>query len=140
MSESELVLAWIESTLTADATLQGLAPGGVFQTFALPGTTTPYTLVKYLPNSSSDVLKFGGIAYSDMRFQVTVVGPIASQQTIADAAKRANDLLTVTEQTTVTGGTLISSIRSQPISDDEYVDSAKYHLSGGEYHIRAKSD
>lgn len=137
MVESELVLGWIESTLSGDSTLQGLAPGGVSQTFALPGTTPPYTLAKYLNGAS--IPQFGGIAYSDMRFRVTVVGPIASQGAIASAADRTKTLLTVTQQTNVIGGTLISSIPDQPISDDEWVDGAKWHVSGNEYRVMAKS-
>lgn len=137
MSESELGLAWIESTLSGDTTLQGLVPGGVHQTFVLPGTTPPYVLVKYVPGN--DVLQFGGIAYSDLHYQVTVDGPIASQTAIAAAADRINNLLTIIAPTSVSGGTIISSVRSQPISDDLWVDAAKWHTSGGDYHIRAKS-
>lgn len=137
MPESDMVLTWMESTLAGDATLQGLAPGGVFQTFALPGTTAPYTLAKYL--NGIDVPQFGGIAYSDMHFRVTVAGPIASQSAIVSAADRVKTLLTVTQQTAVTGGTVLQSISNQPISEDEYVDGAKWHVSGNEYHVMAKS-
>lgn len=138
MPESDLCLTWIESTLTNDLTFQALAPGGVQQTFPLPGITPPYTVVKYM-NDGVDVLQFGGRAYSDMHFSVVVSGPIASQQSIASAADRSESLLTVTTQTAITGGILISSVRSQPISEDVWVDGAKWHQSGGIYHIRAKS-
>lgn len=137
-TETALSLAWIESTLSGDATLQGYAPGGILQTFPLPGTTTPYMLVKFLSGKDFPVFG-GGRAYSDMRFRVLVVGPIATQQTIASAAARIETLLTVTAQTAVTGGIIIGSFRDQPASEDEWVDSAKYHLDGAEYCIMAKA-
>lgn len=136
-TEVDLALTWIENTLQEDATLLSLAPGGVFQTFQLPGTTAPYKIVKYL--NGTDVPKFGGIAYSDMHFRVIVAGPFDALQNLQAAAKRINDLLTVTQQTALSGGTLMSSIRAQPISDDEWADSAKWRVEGGEYRIMAKA-
>jgi hypothetical protein len=135
-TETAVVFAWIESTLSGDTTLQGLAPGGIIQTFPMPGTTTPYMLVKFL--SGKDYTVFGGgRAYSDMRFRVLVVGPIGSQQTLASAAARIETLLTIISQTSVTGGTIIGSFREQPASGDEWVDSGKWHTDGAEYCIMA---
>lgn len=138
MTEEELGQTWIESVLSADTTLQGLAPGGVIQTFTLPGTTAPYVLVKYMVGN--DVQKFGGVAYVDMRFRVVAVGPFASLQNVRDAASRINVLLTVTTPTTLAGGTIIASFRDQPIGDDEWVDGAKWNTTGGEYRTMAKSN
>jgi hypothetical protein len=105
----------------------------------MPGTTTPYMLVKY--RSGKDFPVFGGgRAYSDMRFRVVVVGPIGSQQTLASAAARIETLLTVTSQTSVTGGTIIGSFRDQPASEDEWVDSGKYSVIGGEYCVMAHAN
>jgi hypothetical protein len=137
-TETAITLAWIESTLTNDQTLQGYAPGGILQTFPLPGTTTPYMIVRFLSGKDYPVFG-GGRAYSDMRFRVIVVGPIANQQTLASAAARVETLLTVTSATSVTGGTIIGSFRDQPASNDEWVDSGKWSVVGGEYCIMAKA-
>jgi hypothetical protein len=137
-TESELGLAWIESTLLGDTTLQGFAPGGVLQTFALPGTTAPYTLVTY--HSGNDQVVFGGgRAYAELRFRAVVAGPLSALTAIQNAAARIDTLLTVAAQTNVTGGTLIASFRDMPVSSDEWVDGAKWHVAGGEYRIFAKS-
>lgn len=136
-TEVEVAMNWIESTLSGDITLQGLAPGGVIQTFTLPGTTAPYVLVKHM--GSNDYQKFGGTAYVDLRFQVTADGPFASPQSVRDAASRINVLLTATAQTDVNGGTIIASFREQPISDDIWVDGAKWNTTGGVYKVMAKS-
>lgn len=137
-TESALALTWMESTLSGDATLQGLAPGGVLQTFALPGTTAPYTLVKYV-SGNDHVIFGGGRAYSEMRFHAFVTGPFSALSTIQSAAARIDTLLTVATQTAVTGGTIIASFRDQPINQDEYVDGQKWSSIGGEYCIMAKS-
>lgn len=135
--EVEVAMNWIESTLAGDTALQSLAPGGVGQTFTLPGTTAPYVLVKHM--GGNDYQKFGGTAYVDLHFQVTADGPFASLQSVRSAASRIKALLTVTEQTDVTGGTIIASFREQPISDDIWVDGAKWNTTGGLYKVMAKS-
>ncbi len=129
--------SWLESTLAGDSVLRGLVPGGVWQTFALPGTTPPYILLKY--QSGIDYPVFGGgRAYADLRFHAIVTGPFASIQTIWDAATRMDVLLTVETQTAVTGGVILASFREQSISTDEWVDGAKWNVTGGEYRIMAK--
>ena len=137
-TETAVALQWIENTLSLDTALQGYAPGGILQTFALPGTTSPYMLVKFISGVDHPVFG-GGRAYSEMRFHVTVVGPFAGSQTLTSAAARIETLLTVTSQTTVTGGIIIGSFRDQPISEDEYVDGAKWSVQGGEYCVMAKA-
>ncbi len=138
MVESELGLTWIESTLSGDATLQGYAPGGVEQTFPLPGITAPYTLVTY--QSGTDQVVFGGgRAYAELRYRVIVAGPVSALSAIQNAAARVDTLLTVDAQTAVTGGTLMASFRDMSVSSDEWVDGAKWHLAGGEYRMFAKS-
>lgn len=137
-TESALGLTWMESTLSSDVTLQSLAPGGVLQTFALPGTTAPYMLVKYI--SGNDHVVFGGgRAYSEMRIHAIVTGPLSALSTIQSAAARIDTLLTLTSQTAVTGGIIIASFRDQPINQDEYVDGQKWSTIGGEYCVMAKS-
>lgn len=137
-TETALTLTWIESTLSNDSTLTGYAPGGILQTFALPGTTAPYMLVKFLSGTDHQVFG-GGRAYSDMRFRVEVVGPFASMSTLTSAAARIETLLKITAPTTVTGGTIIASFRDMPVSGDEYVESQKWHSEGGEYCIMAQA-
>lgn len=136
-TEVALSLQWLESTLSGDATLQGYAPGGVFQTFALPGTATPHVVVTY--QDGNDYPVFGGsIAYSDMRFRVTARGPLSAKTAIQNAAARIKTILTVTSPTSVTGGTITASFPAQPVSEDEWVDSEKWNQTGNVFCVMAK--
>ena len=141
-TEVELGYAWIESTLSNDATLTGptgYAPGGVVQTFPLPGITAPYIVVRH--QSSQDHPVFGGgNSHSELRFRAEVAGPTNTLSALKSAAARINTLLTVTAQTVTTDGTILGSYRDQQLASDEYVDGAKWHVTGGEYKIFAKGN
>ncbi len=138
-TEVAVALGWIESTLSGDATLQSYAPGGVFQTFNLPGTTPPHVIVQY-QNDGRDNLVFGGsIAYSDMHFRVVARGPFSTTAAINNAAGRIKTLLTVAAQTSVTGGTITASFPAQPVSEDEWVDSEKWNQTGNVFCVMAKA-
>ena len=136
-TEIELGFRWIYSTLSGDSTLQGLTPGGVSRSYAQPGTSTPYVIMSF--QSGTDVMAFGGRAYSDMFFQVVAVAPTKVMQSVLDAAARIDVLLTVTQKTNVTGGVLLSSFRSQPYSNDSLVDGETWSTTGGIYQIMAKA-
>jgi len=128
------------STLSADATIQADAPGGVWRAEAPPGTAIPYIAVVFQPNNSKDKVVFGGVrAYSDLYFEVFATGPAASGQTIASAAARIDDLLTVPRQTVITNGTLMASYRTKPIESDVILDGTTWTNMGGEYRIMCKS-
>ncbi len=139
MEEVALAFAWLTSTLSGDAPLQGYAPGGVSRTFAQPKASTPYVVMSY-QNNGVDHPVFGGAnAFSDLPFEVLVVGPASNTQALMDAAARVKELLTVVQQTAVTGGTIISSHRTQPMESDPLVDGEQWTGIGGIYLIRAKA-
>jgi hypothetical protein len=137
--EVALAFAWLTSTLAGDAALQGYAPGGVSRTFAQPNTLTPYVVMQY-QNNGSDNLVFGGAnAFSDLPFEVIAVGPAKNTQALTQAAARIKQLLTITQPISVTGGTIISSYRTQPMESDSLVDGESWTSLGGTYLVRAQA-
>lgn len=136
-TETSMVYTWISSTLSADSTLQSEAPGGVFESFALPGTTMPYAMAEY--RNSTDYMAFGIRSHSELHFEVTVVGPFAVKATVESAAAQVDTLITVTQPTAITGGTIMSCTREDEISKDIWVDGQKCRLAGGTYKIFAKA-
>lgn len=139
MEEVALAFAWLTSTLAGDVTLQGYAPGGVSRTFAQPKTATPYVVMSY-QNNGVDHPVFGGAnAFSDLPFEVMVAGPANNTQALTNAAARIKQLLTVAQPVAVTGGTIISSHRTQPMESDPLVDGEQWTGIGGIYLIRAKA-
>lgn len=138
--EVALALSWLVSTLSADSTLQGYAPGGVWRAEAPPGTAVPYVIVQYQPQQSKDEPVFGGgRAFSDLYFQVIATGPAANGVTIANAAARIDALLPVSQPTAVTGGTVIASYRTQPIEADTIIDGETWTDMGNIQRIMCKS-
>lgn len=138
--EVALALGWIVPTLSGDTALQGYAPGGVWRAEAPPGTAVPYVVVMFQPTSSKDETVFGGgRAYTDLYFHVFAAGPAADGQQIANAAARIDQLLTVPQQTAITGGTLIASYRAAPIESDVILDGSTWSNFGGEYRVMVKS-
>jgi len=136
--EMSIALAWLKSTLAGDGVLSGYAPGGVSRTFAQPGVATPYVVMQY--QSGTDYPVFGGArAYSDLYFEIMAVGPAKNTQSIVNAASRINTLLTVTQSTAVTGGTIAASFRTQPMESDPLVDGEQWTSIGGMYRIMAKA-
>lgn len=138
--EVALALGWIVPTLSADTPLQGYAPGGIWRAEAPPGTAVPYVVVMHKQPQSKDEIAFGGVrVYSDLYFDVFAAGPAADGQQIANAAARIDQLLTVPNQTAITGGTLIASYRTSPIESDVILDGSTWSNFGGEYRVMCKS-
>lgn len=139
-SEVAVALSWLYSTLAQDTTLSGYAPGGVWRAEAPDGTTPPYTIITYQPQQSRDEVVFGGgRAYSDLFFEVCTAGPANVTQTIANAATRIDTLLTVAQQTAITGGTLLASFRSAPVEGDPLINGEVWTNMGGVYRIMIKA-
>lgn len=137
--EVALALSWIISTLD-DATLQGYAPGGVWRAEAPPGTALPYAIATYQPQLSKDELAFGGVrVYSDLYFHIIATGLASSDETIASAAARIDELLPVSQPTAVTGGTIITCYRTSPITVDTVIAGEQWTDMGGVYRIMCKS-
>ncbi len=139
-SEVDISYQWIQATLTGDSTLAGYIPGGVWRAEAPSGTTAPYVAITYQPNQSKDEIVFGGVrAYSDLYFEVVAAGPATTLQNIASAAGRIDTLLTVTQQTSITGGTILASYRAQPSEADPLINGQVWNYTGGVYRVMIKA-
>lgn len=139
VTEMQLGFAWLYSVLIADGTLQGYAPGGVYRALAPPSTASPYVIMIY--QAGTDNVNFGaGRAYSSMLYQVKAVGPASNTAGIMNAAARADTLITTGVQIAVTGGTISSCFREQPLQIDELVNGELWSNWGGLYRILVKSN
>lgn len=91
-SDVQRMAAWIVTTLAADATLQALAPGGVFDTDAPPGAAYPF--VQVYESGNSTARGQGGLRLLvSALFGVKVVTEGRSYDAILDAAERVDALL-----------------------------------------------
>lgn len=139
-NEMDIAYQWMQATLSGDLTLQGYAPGGVWRAEAQDGSTPPYITITFQPQQSKDEYAFGGVrAYSELYFEVLVAGPVANLQNISSAATRIDTLLTVSQQTSITGGTLMKSIRDQPMGTDPLIDGERWNATGGVYCLMLKA-
>ncbi|MGH2478201.1 MAG: hypothetical protein ACRDHW_00880 [Ktedonobacteraceae bacterium] len=119
--EIALGLAFLESTLSADSTLAGYAPGGVKRAFAPPGTPTPYVIIGF--QAGSDAVTMNGVRMLvDATFQAKAVGPVNQLTAITNAAAQIDALLGgedgLRNQTTP-GGYIHAVWRQAPLWVDE---------------------
>lgn len=139
-NEVDVAFQWIQATLVGDTPLQGYAPGGVYRAEAPNATPAPYVTVTYLPQQSKDEYAFKGVrVYSDLYFEVCAAGPAANLSGIASAAAQIDTLLTVPQQTPITGGTLLASFRAQAFETDPLIDGERWNATGGVYRIMIKA-
>lgn len=139
-NEMDVAYQWIQSTLAGDSVLQGYAPGGVWRAEAPDGSSPPYVTITYQPQQSHDEYAFGGVRmYSELYFEVLAAGPVANLQNISLAAAQIDGLLTVSQQTAITGGTLMKSIRDQPLGTDPLIDGERWNATGGVYCLMLKA-
>lgn len=139
-NEVDVAYQWIQATLSGDSTLQGYAPGSVWRAEAPAATPAPWVAITYQPQQSKDEIAFGGVrVYSDLFFEVCAAGPAANLQGIANAAARIDQLLTVVQQTAITGGTILASFRSAPVETDPLIDGERWNATGGTYRIMIKA-
>lgn len=138
--EMDVVYQWIQATLAGDSTLQSSAPGGVWRAEAPDGTASPYVAITYLSQQSRDEMAFGGVrVYSDLYFDVVAAGPASMLSGVASAAARIDTLLTVAQQTAITGGTVLASYRAQPSESDPLIDGERWNYTGGVYRVMVKA-
>lgn len=135
--ETILGLRWLNSVLSADTTLQGLAPGGVWLDLAPPGTSYPFVILAL--QSGTDVTTANGVRLmSTPLYQVKVVGPASSTDTIAQAAAQADTVLgglSGTRNVTVTDGYILSCVRESPLQQGELINGIPYVNLGGLYRL-----
>ena len=136
MSVHEITMAFqfLVSTLSGDATLTSLAPGGVFRAMAPPQTATPFVILAF--QSGTDTLTGNAVRMiSRTTFQAKAVGPASQTATIAQAAARIDDLLKIVRNASTTGGIILDCYRSSPLQIDELVDGELWTNWGGMYDL-----
>lgn len=92
MNETSRGMSWLYSTLSGDATLAALLPGGVWRDMAAPGSATPFLVISL--QSATDVIAAGG--YRQMvnaLFQINLAAPASQYATIVSASDRVDALL-----------------------------------------------
>lgn len=139
-NEIDIAYQWIQATLANDTTLQGYAPGGVWRAEAETNTTAPYVTITYQPGQNRDEIAFGGVrVYSELYFEVCAAGPAKNLPGIVNAATRIDGLLTVSQQTAITGGTILASYRTQPVETNPLIDGVRWNSNGGVYRVMVKA-
>lgn len=139
-NEIDIAYQWIQATLAGDTTLQGYAPGGVWRAEAETNTPAPYVTITYQPGQGRDEIAFGAVrVYSDLYFEVCAAGPASALSNIVLAADRIDVLLTVSQQTAITGGTILASYRTHPASSDPLIDGVRWNSNGGVYRVMIKA-
>lgn len=142
MSAHEIALGfeWLYSTLSADTTLAGFAPGGVWRALAPPGTATPFVVLVH--QAGTDAVTMNGFRMlDDLLFQVKAVGPANITATVASAAERIDILLGGPPGTPASGATadnlgqVLACYRQSPLQLDELVSGELWTNMGGLYRM-----
>lgn len=135
--ELSRVAAWLYTTLSGDATLTSLAPGGVFRGLATVGTATPYVVFAY--QGGADILSATGYRLGvNSLWIVKAVGPAASTLALQSAADRI-EILLMHQSGAVTDARIAACIRQDGVFDDEVVNGALWTNVGGIYRIWAEA-
>ena len=142
MAGHEVALGYqfLYGVLSADTTLSGYAPGGVFRALAPPDTATPFVVMTYQAGSDSVTMN-GFRMLDDLVFQVKVVGPATSMANIASAAERLDQLLGGTSAGPTSGvigsnlGQCLACYRQSPFSMDELQNAELWTNLGGLYRL-----
>jgi len=141
-TELGVVNTWLTTILSGDATLMGLAPGGVFSDTAPDDTLQPYVLFQYI--GGNDVKGNGPHRYmTDATYIVRGVHESKSAAVIDQVAARI-DVLLDGQRGTAAGGIIQGCTRLRPyVFMDTYqgndgLDHQERHL-GGFYRIWASS-
>lgn len=127
----------IYSTLSGDATLASLAPGGVWRGVAKAGTTG--TFVVFNLQGEADIYTMGVRAMLDGVYQIKAVTPGTSASATWDAAERIDALFT-DATLTCANGTVLLSRRQQIISYSETDGGEMYQHVGGLFQIVVQED
>ncbi len=142
-SEAALGLQWLYGILSSDSTLSGLAPGGVWRSYAPPESQVPYVIISF--HSGNDVTTLNAYRImDDLLYQAKAIGPAMDTATITQAAARIDKLLggppgLPTSGTIMQGPTQIGQVlacfRTAPIQVDELVNGEPWTNIGGMYRL-----
>jgi hypothetical protein len=129
---SAAVETMLYATLHGDATLNALAPGGVWRDVA-PANTTG-TIVVFSLAAADDQYALAHRAYTEGTYAVKVITPGDSAAPAWTAAERVETLLT-DASLTLTGGRVLNCRRRSSISMTEVDNGEQYQHVGGIYTI-----
>lgn len=118
--------------LTGDATLMGLATGGVYHRVAPAGTSTPFVVFNLQDGESSYTQ--GRLATRDLVYLVKGIDEGLSGKVAGQIDERVNVLLTDV-MLTVAGWTNIYLRRSSDVEYIEVADGVVYQHVGGLYDV-----
>lgn len=116
--ESYLGLLWIITTLKADATLSGLAVGGVWRDMIPAGQTpvSPYVIVGH--QSGKDVITANAFRiFDDFLYRVEAHGPASQSDTLAQTAAQFDKLLGGPPNLPVTATIIVNSVTEGIVLD-----------------------
>jgi len=135
--EVALAFEWLYSTLSGDATLSSLAPGGVYRALAPPQlTTTPYVIFGFMSGTDTVTMNAYRIM-AELTMQVKAVGPASSVAGVYQAAEQIDVLIgLVRTYTNLPAGYSLSCWRQSPLEVDELVDGELWTNCGGLYRIQ----
>lgn len=140
MANTSALDAALFARLSADATLQTLAPGGVWRDVAPQGTATPYVVLAQV--SHSDHYELGGEAYEELIVVVDAIAQGPSASGSIAAYNRIHALLQDASLAPVTGYRVLVCQRFDRIAETE-LDPAnadrRYQHRGGTYQILAQA-
>ncbi len=120
------------SRLSGDATLTGLAPGGVWRGVAPSGTIGTWVVFNHI--SADDVYTLKARAVVNSVYQVKAIAPGESAAPAWQAAERIEALLT-DQALTMPTGRLLMIRRQQVVSMTETDGGEQYQHAGGIYAI-----
>ena len=137
MSVHEVVagLEFLYNTLSADTTLAGYAPGGVWRSLAPPDTPTPFVVIAYQSGTDTTTMNEYRILARNL-YQVKAVGPASQTAQLANAAGRIDDLIGKPPVSgTVAGAYISASYRQSGLFLDQDVNGEVWSDIGGLYRL-----
>ena len=143
--ESYLGFLFLAGILQVDATLSGLAPGGVWRGLAPPASSTPFVVMSH--QAGTDVLTMNGVRlFVSMLYLVKAVGPSSATAAVALAAARIDRLLGSPPGLPASGAVIVASVtegqvyavfREMPLMIEEApVAGEEYINMGGMYRMQ----
>lgn len=137
--EVALGLQWLQGVLSGDATLSGLAPGGVHRAMAPPNTQPVYVIVAW--QAGTDALTLNAYRLlSNLVYQVKAVGPASNTAAIVAAAKQIDVLLGGPTSGSVAGGYISACYRDGSLQIDELRASGEQWSNfGGLYRLQVQA-
>lgn len=135
MSETLVVDTWLYSTLSSDATLDGIVTT-VEQGIAPAGTKVPYVVFAYL--GGADLMVVDGIrVWHNGVWIVKAVTSGSDWTAIGQAADRIDELLH-RQSGNPAGGVVLSAVREGEHRSDYFQDGVRNLELGGRYRVLAQ--